>query len=207
MHYTPRRQRELRIANAVFVLLFLVAIGLLQWLSREYSMRFDLTGTGRHSLSDASIAAAERLQGPVKITAYASKRGDTRGRIQGLVSRYQQHKPDLDLIFIDPDESPDKVRAAGVRMLATLAEGRAPGSESSLEKITWSEFDKRFRETALDLLGPGGQLLRAAPGARSEVDWAREYLWSRAGTIYSGSSEIQRNIIAKRVLGLPQDGR
>jgi alkylation response protein AidB-like acyl-CoA dehydrogenase len=101
----------------------------------------------------------------------------------------------------------DVLRAAGVRMLATLAEGRVPGAESSLEKIMWSEFDKRFREAALDLLGPGGQLLRHAPGARSEVDWAREYLWSRAGTIYSGSSEVQRNIIAKRVLELPQDGR
>ena len=101
----------------------------------------------------------------------------------------------------------DVLRAAGVRMLATLAEGRVPGSEASLEKIMWSEFDKRFREAALELLGPGGQLLRHAPGARSEVDWAREYLWSRAGTIYSGSSEIQRNIIAKRVLELPQDGR
>ena len=49
--------------------------------------------------------------------------------------------------------------------------------------------------------------MRQAPGARSEVDWAREFLWSRAGTIYSGSSEVQRNIIAKRVLELPQEGR
>src|SRR5438477_598374 len=70
-----------------------------------------------------------------------------------------------------------------------------------------SEFDKRFRETALDLLGPGGQLLRSSPAARADVDWAREFLWSRAGTIYSGSSEVQRNIIAKRVLNLPQDAR
>jgi alkylation response protein AidB-like acyl-CoA dehydrogenase len=96
------------------------------------------------------------------------------------------------------------MRANGIRMLATFAEGKAPGTESSLEKIYWSEFDKRVRETALDLLGPGGQLLRTSPGARPDVDWAREFLWSRAGTIYSGSSEIQRNIIAKRVLGLPQ---
>ena len=96
------------------------------------------------------------------------------------------------------------MRANGVRMLANFADGKAPGTESSIEKIFWSEFDKRFRETALDLLGPEGQLLRSSPGARRDVDWAREFLWSRAGTIYSGSSEVQRNIISKRVLGLPQ---
>jgi alkylation response protein AidB-like acyl-CoA dehydrogenase len=99
------------------------------------------------------------------------------------------------------------MRANGIRMLANFADGRPPAAESSIEKIFWSEFDKRFRETALDLLGPGGQLRRSSADARSDVDWPREFLWSRAGTIYSGSSEIQRNIIAKRVLNLPQDGK
>ena len=99
------------------------------------------------------------------------------------------------------------MRANGVRTLANFADGKMPGPESSIEKLFWSEFDKRFRETALDILGPGGQLLRRSAGARDDVDWAREFLWSRAGTIYSGSSEIQRNIIAKRVLTLPTEGR
>ena len=96
------------------------------------------------------------------------------------------------------------LRANGIRMLANLADGKVPGPEASIEKIFWSEFDRRFRETAIDLLGPGAQLLRQSPAARSEVDWAREFLWSRAETIFSGSSEIQRNIISKRVLKLPQ---
>jgi len=99
------------------------------------------------------------------------------------------------------------MRANGMRNLANLADGRKPGPESSIEKLYWSEFDKRFRETALDILGPGGQLERNSAEARPDVDWAREFLWSRAGTIYSGSSEIQRNIIAKRVLNLPTEGR
>jgi alkylation response protein AidB-like acyl-CoA dehydrogenase len=99
------------------------------------------------------------------------------------------------------------MRANGIRTLANMADGKVPGPESSIEKLFWSEFDKRFRETALDLLGPGGQLLRASAEARGDVDWAREFLWSRAGTIYSGSSEIQRNIVAKRVLNLPTEGR
>ncbi len=99
------------------------------------------------------------------------------------------------------------LRANGLRMLANLADGKVPGPEASIEKIFWSEFDKRFRETALDILGPGGQLVRTSAEARPDVDWSREFLWSRAGTIYSGSSEVQRNIIAKRVLNLPQEGR
>ena len=96
------------------------------------------------------------------------------------------------------------MRANGIRTLANFADGKVPGAESSIEKVYWSEFDRRFRETAIELLGPGGQLLRTSPGARAEVDWAREFFWARAGTIYAGSSEVQRNIIAKRVLGLPQ---
>ena len=99
------------------------------------------------------------------------------------------------------------MRGNGLRNLANIASGNAPGPESSIEKIFWSEFDKRFRETALDLLGPGGMLLRESAAARTDVDWPREFLWARAGTIYSGSSEIQRNIIAKRVLNLPTEGR
>jgi alkylation response protein AidB-like acyl-CoA dehydrogenase len=99
------------------------------------------------------------------------------------------------------------MRASGIRMLANLADGRMPGAEASIEKLVWSEFDKRFRDTALDVLGAGGQLVRTSRRARADVDWAREFLWSRAGTIYSGSSEVQRNIIAKRVLNLPQDTR
>ena len=96
------------------------------------------------------------------------------------------------------------MRANGIRNLANFADGKVPGPESSIEKLVWSEFDKHFREVALDLLGPGGLLERTSDLARADVDWSRDFLYSRAGTIYSGSSEIQRNIIAKRVLSLPQ---
>jgi alkylation response protein AidB-like acyl-CoA dehydrogenase len=95
------------------------------------------------------------------------------------------------------------IRANGLRTLAGFAAGSAPGPESSLEKLNWSEYAKRQSDTALELLGPRAQLVAASPRSRPGMDWAREFLWSRAGTIYSGSSEIQRNIIARRVLRLP----
>ena len=95
------------------------------------------------------------------------------------------------------------MRANGLRTLANIAAGIAPGPESSIEKIFWSEYHQRMTDMAVELLGPQGQLVARSPEARPEVDWAYQYLWSRAGTIYSGSSEIQRNIIAKRVLRMP----
>ena len=95
------------------------------------------------------------------------------------------------------------MRANGLRTLANLAAGIAPGPESSIEKIFWSEYHQRLTDAALELLGPQAQLTARAPGASPDVDWAYEYLWSRAGSIYSGSNEVQRNIIAKRVLRMP----
>ncbi len=95
------------------------------------------------------------------------------------------------------------LRANGMRTLASVAQDLPPGPESSIDKIFWSEYHQRLTDTAIELMGPQGQLLVTSPGARKDVDWMYEYLWSRAGTIYSGSSEIQRNIIAKRVLQMP----
>ena len=138
-----------------------------------------------------SLAYAARFGRDIELLAAACKEnGRTGGAVREKLAR----------LLVENEV----MRANGIRNLANLADGNKPGPESSLEKLYWSEFDKRFRETALDILGPGGQLLRAAAAARSDVDWSREFLWSRAGTIYSGSSEIQRNIIAKRVLNLPQ---
>jgi alkylation response protein AidB-like acyl-CoA dehydrogenase len=103
-------------------------------------------------------------------------------------------------------------RYAGLRVLSTLNKGERPGPESSITKLSYTEFEKRYYDTALEILGPWGQMMTAREEFE-EIDtssgeagtWATAFLWARAGTIYSGSSEIQRNIIAKRVLNLPQE--
>ena len=74
--------------------------------------------------------------------------------------------------------------------------------EASLEKVFWSEYARRLADAALDLLGFQAQLQVRSPGARQEMNWGHEALWVRAGTILAGTSEIQRNIIAKRILKL-----
>ncbi|MGW7414259.1 acyl-CoA dehydrogenase family protein [Streptomyces sp. NPDC054863] len=80
-----------------------------------------------------------------------------------------------------------------------FAAGEPIGAESSLNKVFWSEYDIALHESALDLMGFEGEL---AVG-----EWAEGYLFSLAGPIYAGTNEIQRDIIAERLLGLPKGRR
>lgn len=98
------------------------------------------------------------------------------------------------------------MRAQGLRILSTLAAGREPGAESSVGKLFSSEYHKRLGEIATDIVG-ADSLVRPAAENYATDRWQDVFLASRAGTTYSGTSEIQRNIIAERVLGLPKEPR
>ena len=95
-------------------------------------------------------------------------------------------------------------RLIGLRNLTQAQHGHAPGAEASLTKLYWSEMDKRIQETAVGLQGPYGALAPEEPMAVEDGRWQYGWMWAQAETIYAGSSEIQRNIIAERVLGLPR---
>ena len=118
METNPRTRRQLRLQGGVFALLFLALVGLLAWLSTRYHYQADWTATRRHTLSTASTELLKRMDGPIRISAFARPAEATQVRqpIRDLVRRYQRHKPDLTLAFIDPDMAPDKVRQAGVTL-------------------------------------------------------------------------------------------
>jgi alkylation response protein AidB-like acyl-CoA dehydrogenase len=107
------------------------------------------------------------------------------------------------------------LRYTGLRILSKLEKGERPGAESSVDKLYYSEMDKRHQELMQEILGPDGQLEELPPelalrGENQEGldgSWAYNFLWSRAGVIYAGSSQIQKNIIGERVLGLPREVR
>jgi alkylation response protein AidB-like acyl-CoA dehydrogenase len=80
-----------------------------------------------------------------------------------------------------------------------MLEGRPIGAEASLNKIFWSEMDVRIHEIALQILGPEAERMEG-PFER----WVDGFLFSLSGPIYAGTNEIQRNIIADRVLQLPK---
>ena len=95
-------------------------------------------------------------------------------------------------------------KVVGLRNLTRAQHGQAPGPEASLTKLYWSEMDKRLQEIAVGLQGAYGALAPESPYALEDGRWQYGWMWSQAETIYAGSSEIQRNIIAERVLGLPR---
>ncbi|MEU8775407.1 acyl-CoA dehydrogenase family protein [Streptomyces sp. NPDC048606] len=114
----------------------------------------------------------------------------------------------------DPCDSRDTATGAGVAdamigarayqlftwaNASRFAAGETIGAESSLNKVFWSRYDIALHETALDLLGPDAEL--------ADGPWAEPWLFSLAGPIYAGTNEIQRDIIAERLLGLPKGRR
>ncbi|HEY2430364.1 MAG TPA: acyl-CoA dehydrogenase family protein [Acidimicrobiales bacterium] len=86
-------------------------------------------------------------------------------------------------------------RLATEMTVTRLVDGERMGAESSLNKVWWSEMDIHLHETALRLLGPDADL---------ENPWLKGYQFALAGPIYAGTNEIQRNVIAERLLGLPR---
>ena len=125
---------------------------------------------------------------------------------QKLLALYRRHRASADR---DPSIREAVMRAwmgaeaytlSSYHTVGRLQRGEQIGAESSTNKIFWSELDLEMHETAMRILGARAELSDDA-----EVhDWLEGFLFAQAGPIYAGSNEIQRNIIAERLLGLPK---
>jgi alkylation response protein AidB-like acyl-CoA dehydrogenase len=89
------------------------------------------------------------------------------------------------------------LRLHNLRTLTRLGRGEAPGPESSWVKLAWTQMTQTMAEASLMAVGRDPSAALAGP-------WTRQWLWSRAASIAGGTSEIQRDIIAGRILGLPR---
>ena len=129
---------------------------------------------------------------------------------KNLIALYQAHRKTADQ---DPSLRDAVLKSwmdAEAYTLATyatacrLARGGQIGAEASTNKIVWSELDLLMHETAMRILGARGELMPSAPDAGDLGNWLDGFLFAQAGPIYAGTNEIQRNIIAERMLGLPR---
>jgi alkylation response protein AidB-like acyl-CoA dehydrogenase len=143
----------------------------------------------RVAMSTASNERGLTLRSPGRFTAAAAR----------LVDLWRAHPdPAVEDRVVDAWLGARAYRLSTLATISRLAEGGALGPESSANKLFWSELDVALHETALDLLGADGEL--AGP-------WQAGYLFSLAGPIYAGTNEIQRNVVAERLLGLPRGDR
>jgi len=97
------------------------------------------------------------------------------------------------------------LKYTGARAVTKLLRGEIPGPEASTGKMGWVETHQRLQELAMEIEGPYSQLMRGSDWAVEGGLWQYTFLRSRANSIEGGTTEIQKNIIGERVLGLPKD--
>jgi ABC-type uncharacterized transport system involved in gliding motility auxiliary subunit len=120
MLVTHKTHRQVRIQNTLFLVLLLSITGSLAWLSNQYSFEADWSESGRNTLYEASTALLIQLEGPVSITSYATEDENIRRSITSIIKRYQRHKTDISLVFVNPDLVPDEIRTLGITLNGEL---------------------------------------------------------------------------------------
>ena len=162
-------------------------------------------------LDDVRVPAFNRLGGEGEgWKVCMATAGFERGLMLRSPARYQEAARRLIALYNDrKDRLPDAIGERVARawmdaeayalaiyaMCSRLESGGTIGPESSTNKIFWSELDIALHQVALDILGPEAELMGG---------WLDGYIFALAGPIYAGSNEIQRNIIAERMLGMPR---
>jgi alkylation response protein AidB-like acyl-CoA dehydrogenase len=152
----------------------------------------------RVAMATASSERGLSLRSPGRFMASA----------QRLVALCQQHgdrapaslREDVAQLWMEADA----YRLNTARTVSRMLAGETLGPETSLNKIFWSEMDVRLHATALHILGDRGDLTAGATAGIDNGRWADDWLFSLPGPIWGGANEVQRTIIAERVLGLPR---
>ena len=182
-----------------------------------------LTGFAEIFFDDVRVPAENRLaaEGAGWQVAMATA-GFERGLMLRSPARFQETARALVHLYLEHREQADRdpslreavtrawmdAEAYALSTYATasrLVKGGQIGAESSTNKVFWSELDIRMHETALAILGQRGELVPAQDAAQGTLgSWLDGFLFAQAGPIYAGTNEIQRNIVAERMLGMPR---
>lgn len=147
-------------------------------------------------LGDATMAAAYDKNIALLIDMARQTKRSGRPIIEDPIFRQQLAQAYIDVMVL---------KYHGLRNLSSQLQGGTPGPEGSIGKLLWSEPNQRITEDALGMQGPTSQIMSGSPWSIQDGFWQYGFLRSKGNTIEAGSSEIQRNIIGERVLGLPKD--
>lgn len=143
------------------------------------------------------LAAAARLQMAFAGVLQLSRKLNARGARRIADAQVRQR---LAALYVDVQA----LRYTAHRAMPGVEQRRASGAEASLIKLMWSELNQRMQEFVMELQGPASQLIEGSAHVVENGRWQFDYLRSRANTIEMGTSEIHRNTVAERALGLPR---
>jgi alkylation response protein AidB-like acyl-CoA dehydrogenase len=165
------------------------------------SNRLGDEGQGWHiAMSTAGFERGLMLRSPARFQETAKR----------LVELYRSRRNDiLDLAIEDAVVrcymDAESYALSTYQTASRLIKGGKIGAEASLNKIFWSELDLRMHETAMSLLGSRAEIIPDESDADSDLgQWLDGFLFAQSGPIYAGTNEIQRNIIAERLLQMPR---
>jgi hypothetical protein len=128
-----------RLNDLLFHLVMVILLVLLAWISGRYDIQWDWTRHGNNSLNPVSIEILQRISGRLSVTAYVGETAKLRDRIQRFVARYQRHKPDIELTFIDPLRQPDEARRQGISLSGEIVL-RYEQREERIQKVDEEQF-------------------------------------------------------------------
>ncbi|MNO88348.1 Acyl-CoA dehydrogenase [compost metagenome] len=158
-------------------------------------------GQGWHvAMATAGFERGLLLRSPARFQSTARK----------LVELYKAHRvsadrdPGLRDAVLETWMCAEAYAMSAYYTVGRLSRGEQIGAESSINKIIWSELDLKMHETAMRILGTRGELVAKGAQAGDAAGWLEGFLFAQSGPIYAGTNEIQRNIIAERMLGLPK---
>lgn len=211
MKVTRHTKHLLRLHDLLFVVLLLGIVGMLGWLSTRYTYEADWTVNARNTLSAASVALLAEMPGEIAVTAYARDVPLLRKRIVELVGRYQRHKPDVRLNFVNPDMEPQLVRELDITMDGEMVIAYAGRSER-LQEITENGITNALQRVArgaerrlMFTVGHGERDPRGA-GSHDYANWvsylqARGVRTEQTNLIQDAAPEVRNTVL---VIASPQ---
>ena len=192
MQVTSRTHLQASLQNTIFIGLLVIAIVLIAWLSTHYEIKADWTVNNRHTLSEASQKLLAQFPDSITITAYASNNSELRSPIKELVERYQRHKSNIKLRFVDPFTVPGEVRERGIQVdgeilidYQTRTEHVRPGYQPLSEQVLTSALQRVARTDTRQIVFLGGH------GERSPTKFTDQELSKWAQGLKDIGFEVQ----------------
>jgi gliding motility-associatede transport system auxiliary component len=148
MLVTAKSRFQSRINSIVMFFLLTIVLGIFAWLSHKHAVEYDWTASGRHTLSEASRDLLAQMPDPIEVTSYARENSLLRDAIRKFIGKYQRHKPDIVLRFVNPDAVPDEVRNLGISVdgeIVVRYQNRSEHVRSDQEQIFTNALQRLAR--------------------------------------------------------------